>query len=535
MKLSDVKIGQKLLGGFLIIASLLAIVGTVSLVQIRTMGKAADIILEEEVPVSDAVMEMKTEIIKARDLLAEYMLEVDPSKLGKIQNEFEHATKRFDEFASAVAKGGTIDGLKIIATGNKELLKMIDDAQASHDQLLKHGTELMDHHKTSVTAQAITLSESEKKARVSMLGADDASEKIIDNMEKAEKASGTEMHTAMKSADAAHETAHVVVLTLTILGTLFAIGIGWTLSRNITKPLGEAVDVSNKLANGDLRITIGNQGKDEIGRLMSAMKTMVDKLGTWSLTSRPRRTTWPRAASSFPPAPSRCPRARPSRRHQHGRGLVLHRRDERNDQAERRQRHADREDRPQVGNRRPGERQGRVPDRLGHEGHRPEDLDHRGDRPPDESARTERRHRGGPGRRARQGLRRGGVGSAEARRAQPVGRRRDQPAVSSSVQIAEQAGQMLAKLVPDIQKTAELVQEITASSKEQSSGADQINGAIQQLNQVVQQNAGAAEEMASTAEELSSQADQLQTTISFFKVDGNGSGGSPCRYASEER
>ena len=97
---------------------------------------------------------------------------------------------------------------------------------------------------------------------------------------------------------------------------------------------------------------------------------------------------------------------------------------------------------------------------------------------------------------------------------------------SSSVQIAEQAGQMLAKLVPDIQKTAELVQEITASSKEQSSGADQINGAIQQLNQVVQQNAGAAEEMASTAEELSSQADQLQATISFFKVDGNGSGRS---------
>ena len=95
---------------------------------------------------------------------------------------------------------------------------------------------------------------------------------------------------------------------------------------------------------------------------------------------------------------------------------------------------------------------------------------------------------------------------------------------SSSVQIAEQAGQMLAKLVPDIQKTAELVQEITASSKEQSSGADQINGAIQQLNQVVQQNAGAAEEMASTAEELASQADQLQATISFFRVDTNGSG-----------
>ncbi len=91
---------------------------------------------------------------------------------------------------------------------------------------------------------------------------------------------------------------------------------------------------------------------------------------------------------------------------------------------------------------------------------------------------------------------------------------------SSSVEVAERAGAMLTKLVPDIQKTAELVQEISAASKEQSSGTDQINSAIQQLNQVVQQNAGSAEEMASTAEELSSQAEQLQGTVAFFKVDG---------------
>jgi methyl-accepting chemotaxis protein len=89
----------------------------------------------------------------------------------------------------------------------------------------------------------------------------------------------------------------------------------------------------------------------------------------------------------------------------------------------------------------------------------------------------------------------------------------------SSVQIAERAGTMLAKLVPDIQKTSELVQEISAASKEQSGGASQINGAIQQLNQVVQQNAGAAEEMSSTAEELASQAEQLQGTIAFFKIE----------------
>jgi methyl-accepting chemotaxis protein len=91
-----------------------------------------------------------------------------------------------------------------------------------------------------------------------------------------------------------------------------------------------------------------------------------------------------------------------------------------------------------------------------------------------------------------------------------------------SVAIAEQAGDMLTKMVPDIQKTAELVQEITASSKEQDTGAEQINKAIQQLDQVIQQNASASEEMASTSEELSSQAEQLQSSISFFDIGNAG-------------
>jgi len=88
-----------------------------------------------------------------------------------------------------------------------------------------------------------------------------------------------------------------------------------------------------------------------------------------------------------------------------------------------------------------------------------------------------------------------------------------------SVQVAETAGEMLQRMLPDIQKTAELVQEISASSKEQDTGAEQINKAIQQLDSVIQQNASASEEMASTSEELSGQAEQLKDSISFFRID----------------
>lgn len=79
----------------------------------------------------------------------------------------------------------------------------------------------------------------------------------------------------------------------------------------------------------------------------------------------------------------------------------------------------------------------------------------------------------------------------------------------NSVEVAERAGTLLEKLVPDIRKTADLVQEIRAASNEQSSGANQINRAVQQLDQVIQQNASASEEMASTAEEMAAQAQAL--------------------------
>ncbi|WP_052078611.1 HAMP domain-containing methyl-accepting chemotaxis protein [Spirochaeta lutea] len=87
-----------------------------------------------------------------------------------------------------------------------------------------------------------------------------------------------------------------------------------------------------------------------------------------------------------------------------------------------------------------------------------------------------------------------------------------------SVDVAEQAGQMISGIVPDIRKTAELIQEISAASKEQNSGVTQINSALSQLDQVIQQNASFSEEMAATAEGLAGQAEQLQDVISFFKI-----------------
>ncbi|MCA1986601.1 MAG: methyl-accepting chemotaxis protein, partial [Desulfovibrio sp.] len=89
----------------------------------------------------------------------------------------------------------------------------------------------------------------------------------------------------------------------------------------------------------------------------------------------------------------------------------------------------------------------------------------------------------------------------------------------SSVAVAEEAERKLQQLVPEIQRTAALIQEIAATSEQQKAGALQINKAIGQLDQVIQQNAATAEEVSSTAQTLAAQATQMLESVDFFIMD----------------
>lgn len=91
----------------------------------------------------------------------------------------------------------------------------------------------------------------------------------------------------------------------------------------------------------------------------------------------------------------------------------------------------------------------------------------------------------------------------------------------SSVTVAEESGVLISSIIPDIQKTAELVQEITSASREQDVGAQQINKAILQMDSVTQQNASVSEELASMAKELSSEAEVLLNSVQFFRIDAS--------------
>ena len=90
---------------------------------------------------------------------------------------------------------------------------------------------------------------------------------------------------------------------------------------------------------------------------------------------------------------------------------------------------------------------------------------------------------------------------------------------SRTVQLSETANQMILKVIPNIEQTSQLIDEIATASREQDNGAQQVSTAIIQLDTVVQQNASAAEEMAAMAEELSNESEKLVESLKFFKVE----------------
>ncbi|WP_439182010.1 methyl-accepting chemotaxis protein [Carboxylicivirga taeanensis] len=91
--------------------------------------------------------------------------------------------------------------------------------------------------------------------------------------------------------------------------------------------------------------------------------------------------------------------------------------------------------------------------------------------------------------------------------------------VSTGLKVSTEAGKKAKALVPDIEKTTQLIKEIAAASMEQKTGAEQINLAMQQLNMITQENASSSDELTQSSDVLANLADNLNEVVSYFKVD----------------
>ncbi|MCX8006942.1 MAG: methyl-accepting chemotaxis protein, partial [Coriobacteriia bacterium] len=308
---------------------------------------------------------------------------------------------------------------------------------------------------------------------------------------------------------------YVVVALILVAGNVAAIGT--TLS--ITRPLRSAVDVTRRLAAGDLTFDVGAHGKDEIGQLLEAMGVMVDRIrravvDIQGIAANVADGSEQAASGSQQLSQGSNEQAAAAEEVSAAVEQMVANIRQNSENAQRTEQIATKSAsnaeeggealRAAVGSLRQIAERVSVIDEIARQ------TNLLALNAAIEAARAGEHGKGFA------------VVAAEVRR---LAERSQKAAAditslaSSSTEVADRASQVLRDLINDIRHTADLVKEIAVSSAEQSRGADQISLAVTQLDQVIQQNAAFSEQMASVAEELSSQAARLLDAVSYFRAE----------------
>jgi methyl-accepting chemotaxis protein len=495
----NLKIGVRLGAGFSLVLAILIIVAMSGISSMSGIYEDSDTILENEYPKIALGHDIVDQVNVIARVLRNSML-VKPDQVQKELDRVPGAEKIISEAFDKLAKAIQSE------EGKKKLAGAVDARKAYME----------DQHKF------LELQKSGKR--------DEAVELMVTQLRKTQgdyfKAvsdlidfQNARMRQIGDGVDKTFTNSRITLIALSVIATLLTIVLAFWITRSITRPLAEAVDVANNLSEGNLDVKIEIDSKDETGMLLSAMQNMVHKLteiitavrsGADSLASASEQISATaqslsqsssEQAASVEETTASIEQMTASINQNTENAKVT------DSMATKAAKEAS-EGGEAVGS--TVEAMKKIAGKIGIV----DDIAYQTNllalNAAIEAARAGEHGKGFA------------VVAAEVRKlaersqvaAQEIGE-----LASSSVGLAEKAGKLLDEIVPSINKTSDLVQEIASSSSEQSSGVAQINGAMGQLNQTTQQNASASEELAATAEEMSSQTEQLQSVMAFFKLD----------------
>ncbi len=500
---NNMKIAMRLGMGFGLMVVLMITIAVIGITRLANLNTSIDLTVNDRYPKTVMANDIIDNINVIARAMRNALIEEDQAKirieLGRVEESRQIIIDRFK----------TLDETIRSPEGRKKL-ELAQKARLEYASSQDHFIQLVNEGKRDA-AKIYLVSQVRGLQRAYF----DAVTELI-------RFQGSLMEQAGKEAGEAYAAARDLMITLTIASFLLATVIALWITRGITRPIGQAVVVANRLSEGDLTAPIEVTSGDETGQLLGAMRMMVGRLAeiigevrsaadnlssaseevsataqSLSQGASEQATSVEETSAAVEQMSASVTQNTENARVTDGMAAKASKEANEGGAAVRATVDAMKTIAGKIG----------IIDDIAYQ------TNMLALNAAIEAARAGEHGKGFA------------VVAAEVRKLaerSQVAAREIGEVASSSVELAEKAGSLLDEIVPSIAKTSDLVREITAASEEQASGVSQINMAMNQLNQSTQQNATSSEELAATAEEMSGQAEQLQQLMSFFRTGGDG-------------